>query len=209
MEKKTLKQRIVDASVVLFQQDGYHNVTVDRIVEHIGASKGGFYHNFKSKDALLYEIHDVFISYVIRQSQEAYDKYDTPISRLCALMQTLTHVFDLYQEHITVFYEESRSLSAEYSAIIHDKRSHYRKILQTVIEEGQQTGDFRAELPATIVTMAIVGMINWTYKWFKQSGPLTMEEITKVFSDMVLHAIVTEQAMEEAIQFMIKDKPAI
>ncbi len=103
MVKKTLKQRIVDASVVLFQQDGYHNVTVDRIVEYIGASKGGFYHNFKSKDELLYEIHDVFISYVIKQSQDAYDKYDTPITRLCAMLQTLTQVFDMYQAHITVF----------------------------------------------------------------------------------------------------------
>ncbi|MEB2302746.1 TetR/AcrR family transcriptional regulator [Lysinibacillus xylanilyticus] len=209
MVKKTLKQRIVDASVVLFQQDGYHNVTVDRIVEYIGASKGGFYHNFKSKDELLYEIHDVFISYVIKQSQEAYDKYDTPITRLCAMLQTLTQVFDMYQAHITVFYEESHSLAEEYSEIIHKKRDQYRDILQKVIEEGQQTKDFRTELPCTIVTMAIVGMINWTYKWFKQSGPLTMEEITEVFTDMILRAIVTEQAMDEAVQFMVKGKPGV
>lgn len=203
MVKKTLKQRIVDASVVLFQQDGYHNVTVDRIVEYIGASKGGFYHNFKSKDELLYEIHDVFISYVIKQSQDAYDKYDTPITRLCAMLQTLTQVFDMYQAHITVFYEESRSLQRNIVKLF-IKKDQYRDILQKVIGEGQQTKDFRTELPCTIVTMAIVGMINWTYKWYKQTGPLTMEEITEVFTDMVLRAIVTEQAMEEAKQFMVK-----
>ncbi|MGN4126828.1 TetR/AcrR family transcriptional regulator [Lysinibacillus sphaericus] len=208
MVKKTLKQRIVDASVVLFQQDGYHSVTVDRIVEYIGASKGGFYHNFKSKDELLYEIHDVFISYVIKQSQEAYDQYNTPITRLCAMVHTLSQVFDVYQAHIIVFYEESRSLSEEYSELIHKKRDQYRDILQKVIAEGQATNDFRSELPCTIVTMAIVGMINWTYKWFKQTGPLTMEEITEVFTDMILRAIVTEQAMEEAIQFMVEVKPA-
>lgn len=208
MVKKTLKQRIVEASLTLFQQDGFHGVTVDRIVEYIGASKGGFYHNFKSKDELLYEIHDVFISYVIKKSQEAYDQYDTPITRLCAMLQTLTQVFDMYQAHITVFYEESRSLSAEYNELIHKKRDQYRDILQKVIAEGQQTKDFRSELPCTIVTMAIVGMINWTYKWFKQSGPLTMEEITKVFTDMVLRSIVTDQAREEAAQFMLTMKPA-
>ncbi len=208
MVKKTLKQRIVDASLVLFQQDGYHSVTVDRIVEYIGASKGGFYHNFKSKDELLYEIHDVFISYVIKQSQEAYDQYNTPITRLCAMVQTLTQVFDVYQAHITVFYEESRSLPEEYSVLIHKKRDQYRDILQRVIAEGQETKDFRSELPCTIVTMAIVGMINWTYKWFKQTGPLTMEEITEVFTDMILRAIVTEQALEEAIQFMVMVRPA-
>ncbi len=73
-----------------------------------------------------------------------------------------------------------------------------------MIAEGQEKKVFRTELPCTIVTMAIVGMINWTYKWFKQSGPLTMVQITDVFTDMVLRAIVTEQAMEEAKQFMIK-----
>lgn len=137
MVKKTLKQRIVDASLVLFQQDGYHSVTVDRIVEYIGASKGGFYHNFKSKDELLYEIHDVFISYVIKQSQEAYDQYNTPITRLCAMVQTLSQVFDVYQAHITVFYEESRSLPEEYSVLIHKKNVtnigiFYKRLLQKV-----------------------------------------------------------------------------
>lgn len=209
MVKKTLKQRIVEASVILFQQDGYHGVTVDRIVEYIGASKGGFYHNFKSKDELLYEIHNVFISYVIQQSQQAYDQYDTPITRLCAMVQTLTEVFDVYQAHITVFYEESGSLPEAYSERIHKKRNQYRRILQKVIVEGQQTNDFRSELPSTIVTMAIVGMINWTYKWYKQTGPLTMEEITEVFTDMILRSIVTEQAREEATQFMLTMKPAL
>lgn len=205
MVKKTLKQRIVDASVVLFQQDGYHNVTVDRIVEYIGASKGGFYHNFKSKDELLYEIHDVFISYVIKQSQDAYDKYDTPITRLCAMLQTLTQVFDMYQAHITVFFmRKAVHFQRNIVKLFIKKRDQYRDILQKVIGEGQQTKDFRTELPCTIVTMAIVGMINWTYKWYKQTGPLTMEEITEVFTDMVLRAIVTEQAMEEAKQFMVK-----
>jgi len=52
-------------------------------------------------------------------------------------------------------------------------------------------------------------MINWTYMWFKQTGPLTMEEITEVFTDMILRAIVTEQAMEEATQFMVQNKPAV
>ncbi|CAM5415649.1 TetR family transcriptional regulator OS=Lysinibacillus sphaericus OX=1421 GN=LS41612_20600 PE=4 SV=1 [Lysinibacillus sphaericus] len=34
-----------------------------------------------------------------------------------------------------------------------------------------------------------------------------MEEITEVFTDMILRAIVTDQAMEEATQFMVKMKP--
>lgn len=80
MHKKPLKQRILESSLLLFQEKGYHGVTVDQIVEQAGTSKGGFYHNFKSKDELLYEIHDVFISYVIEKAQESYNLNATPIT---------------------------------------------------------------------------------------------------------------------------------
>ena len=42
--KQTVKQRIIETSLDLFQQKGYHGVSVDEIVETAGTSKGGFYH---------------------------------------------------------------------------------------------------------------------------------------------------------------------
>lgn len=201
MTKTTLKQRILDNAILLFQQNGYHRVTVDQIVEETGTSKGGFYHNYQSKDELLYQIHDIFISYVIKKAQEAYDDCETPVSRLCAILYSFTKVFDLYKSHITVFYQESMYVPNEYKDIINEKRDQYRIILEKVIQEGQQTGDFRKEVPANISTMAIIGMVNWTYKWFNQQGPMAMEQITEVFTDMVLHALTTERGLEEARAF--------
>lgn len=198
MKKKTLKERILETAIHLFQQFGYHGVTVDKIVAEAGTSKGGFYHNYKSKDELLYEIHDVFISYVIEKAERSYIENDTPVSKLSAILHSFIKVFDMYKPYITVFYEESAYLNEEYKHIINQKRDRYRKLLERVIVEGQESGDFRKELPANIVTMAIIGMINWTYKWFKQDGPLTMEEITGVFKDLILHSIVTEKGYDEA-----------
>lgn len=196
--KKSVKERILETSIHLFQQHGYHGVTVEKIVTEAGTSKGGFYHNYKSKDELLYEIHDVFISYVIEKAELSYVENNTPVSRLSAILHSFIKVFDMYKPYITVFYEESAYLNEEFKHVINEKRDRYRKLLQKVIEEGQESGDFRKELPANIVTMAIIGMINWTYKWFKQDGPLSMEEITAVFKDLILHSIVTEKGLEEA-----------
>ncbi|MDQ0214686.1 AcrR family transcriptional regulator [Oikeobacillus pervagus] len=196
MNKKTLKERIVETSLILFEEKGYHGVSVDQIVKEAGASKGGFYHNFKSKDELLYHIHDVFISYVIDKAQEAYDQYDTPISRLCAIIHSFTKVFDLYKFHITVFYQESTYLAGEFEAVINEKRDRYRRIILQVIEEGQQSGDFR-DVSAEISTMAFIGMINWSYKWFNKEGKFTIEEIADIFIDLILHSLITEKGLEE------------
>lgn len=196
MKKLSLKERIIETALILFEKNGYHGVTVDQIVSESGSSKGGFYHNFKSKDELLYHIHDVFITYVLNKAREAYDNFDTPVSRLCAIIQSFTKVFELYKPHITVFYQESTYLTGEFDQLINEKRDDYRKLIIQVIQEGQETGDFRSEVPAEIATMAIIGMVNWTYKWFNKKGPLTIETIAGIFNDMLLHSLLTEEGLE-------------
>lgn len=198
MHKKSLRQRIVESSLLLFQENGYHGVTVDQIVEHAGTSKGGFYHNFKSKDELLYEIHDVFISYVIEKAQETYNQNGTPVTRLSGILQSFMKVFDMYKPYITVFYEESAYLQEAYKTVINDKRDQYRQLIESVIKEGQDNGDFRKEIPSNIATLSIIGMINWTYKWYKSDGPLSMEQITEVFKDLIFHSLTTEKGFKEA-----------
>ncbi|MEH7125498.1 TetR/AcrR family transcriptional regulator [Bacillus sp. JJ1773] len=209
MKKLPLKERIVETALVLFEKHGYHGVTVGQIVDECGTSKGGFYHNFKSKDELLYHIHDIFISYVLDKAREAYDNFDTPVSRLCAIIQSFTKVFDLYKPHITVFYQESTYLVGDFYQEINEKRDEYRKLIVHVIKEGQKSGDFRSEVPAEISTMSIIGMINWTYKWFSKEGPLSIDEIALVFNDLILHSLLTEKGMkDDAVKtYLLKSQP--
>ncbi len=208
MKKATLKERIIATALLLFEKNGYHGVTVDQIVEESGSSKGGFYHNFKSKDELLYYIHDVFISYVLDKAREAYDNFDTPVSRLCAIIDSFTKVFDLYKPHLTVFYQESTYLKGEFYQKVNEKRDQYRKIILQVIREGQENGDFRLEVPAEISTMSIIGMVNWTYKWFNQEGPLSIESIARIFNDLIVHSLITEKGLEnhEVQKYFLKNE---
>ncbi|WP_046174968.1 TetR/AcrR family transcriptional regulator [Domibacillus indicus] len=206
MKKKPVKERIIETALIMFETHGYHGVTVDQIVDKCGTSKGGFYHNFRSKDELLYHIHDVFISYLLNKAKESYDKETDPVSRMCGIITSFTTIFDLYKPHITVFYQESTYLKGDFEKQINEKRDQYRQLLLQIIREGQESGDFRQEVPAQISTMAIMGMINWMYKWFKKEGELSLEEIARIFNDMMLHSLLTEEAMEagKGDKFLLK-----
>lgn len=207
--EKSLKDRIIDTAIDLFEKHGYHGVTVDRIVAESNTSKGGFYHNFKSKDELLYDIHDLFISYVLQKANEAYENYTTPTERLCAIIQSFTKVFDMYKPHITVFYQENTYLKEEYEQKINEKRDLYKQIIFKVIEEGIESGVFRKELPREIIGMSIIGMVNWTYKWFNPNGPMTIDEIAAVFIDLILHSLLTEEAKFDPVvqPYLLVNKP--
>lgn len=198
MRKLTVKERVVEAALDLFQEKGYHGVSVEELVEHAETSKGGFYHHFKSKDDLLYEIHDIFISYVLNETKWASEQYDSAIDQLDALMRTFMNVFNIYQRHITVFYNESVYLLPNHEEAITKKRTAYRKLLEQILINGQRQQVFRQELSITITAMLIIGTVNWTYKWYKQDGELTMQDITTYFNDVILRGVMTEAGYREA-----------
>ncbi|TQK63744.1 TetR family transcriptional regulator [Brevibacillus sp. AG162] len=196
MVEKSIRERIIETSMRLFEANGYHKVTVDQIVKDSGTSKGGFYHNFKSKDELLYIIHDQFITYVLEKAEEAYEKWDTPTERLQAIVKSFVMMIDLYRSQVTIFYQESLFLAPEYYTDIETKRDRYKKIMFTVISDGIESGEFRPELPVPIVSMAIFGMVNWIYKWYQKSGTYSIEQIADIYADMVLHSVLKSESME-------------
>ncbi|MFS0916395.1 TetR/AcrR family transcriptional regulator [Brevibacillus sp. 179-C 1.1 NHS] len=196
MVEKSIRERIIETSMRLFEANGYHKVTVDQIVKESGTSKGGFYHNFKSKDELLYIIHDQFITYVLEKAEEAYENWDTPTERLQAIVKSFVMMIDLYRSQVTIFYQESLFLAPEYYTDIETKRDRYKKIMFTVISDGIESGEFRPELPVPIVSMAIFGMVNWIYKWYQKSGTYSIEQIADIYADMVLHSVLKSESKE-------------
>ncbi|KWW21107.1 MULTISPECIES: TetR/AcrR family transcriptional regulator [Peribacillus] len=188
-----LKEKIIEKSLTLFEQHGYHGVSVNEIVKACGTSKGGFYHHFSSKDELLFVIHDYFISYVLTNAQEAISASTHPAEKMKKIIQSFVKVFDLYQPHISVFYQESIYLKPPYVEAIMKKRKMYKEIIFSVIEEGIEKGVFRSELPVEITGMSILGMVNWSYKWYKRDGGKTIDEIGEIYIDLILHALLTDK----------------
>lgn len=180
----------------MFEQFGFHGVTVKQIVEAVGTSKGGFYHHFSSKDELLFVIHDTFISHILEKAMNASTTYHSPTTRLRKIIKDFVNVFDIYKPHLSVFYQESIYLKPRYEQLVKDKRTQFKQIIKQAIQDGIESGEFRKDLSADITTMAILGMVNWMYKWYKNSGPNTIDEIGDIYIDLILHAVLEQRYLE-------------
>ena len=58
-KKEAKKERIIEKSMELFEENGYHATKVEEITKALGISKGNFYTYFNSKEEVLYEILDI------------------------------------------------------------------------------------------------------------------------------------------------------
>jgi len=185
-----LRDQIVETALVLFYKKGYHGVSINEIVKEANTSKGGFYHHFSSKEELLFVIHDIFITYALEKTKAAEQLHENPIEKLKAIVKAHIKVFDLYKPHLTVFYQESNYLRKEDRQIIKQKRDTFKRIILDVIQLGKDKKIFREEISTEITTMAILGMVNWVYQWYRKDGLYTIEEIGNYYVDFILAGVV-------------------
>ncbi len=190
-----LRKKIVHSALLLFEKHGFHGVTVKQIVEDVGTSKGGFYHHFTTKDELLFVIHDTFITYVLEKANNANETFNSPTKKIQAIIKDFVKVFDLYKPHISVFYQETIYLKPQYEQLIKKKRDQFKQIIIQAISEGKACGEFREDLSVEITSMAILGMVNWTYKWYQPSGPKSIEDIGEAFNHFILHGLLQVETL--------------
>ena len=99
-------------------------------------------------------------------------------------MTDLVTLQETHPGHLKIFFEHYRELPEPVRTTIADKREHYRQLLIQTLRDGVTAGDFRGIDPE-FTAMAVLGMCNWTYQWFRPGGTLTAEQIAERFWSML------------------------
>lgn len=167
---------------------------METLAEQVGIRKASLYYYFPSKDALLVEMHQEMIDLLLDSQQRRLDEAaHDPGEMLLAMMTDLVSLMETHPGHLRVFFEHYRELPEPVRKEIADKRERYRQMLVGVLDEGVAEGDFF--IPDTRLTaLAVLGICNWTYQWFRPGGPHTAAEVAGYFYETLLGGIDTRRA---------------
>ncbi len=61
--------------------------------------------------------------------------------------------------------------------------------IEKLLTEGRKNGEFREDFDVSIVAFGILGMMNWSYQWYKPDGEKSDTEIAETFVNMVIKGI--------------------
>ena len=73
------------------------------------------------------------------------------------------------------------------------RRRRYERVFRRLIEEGISVGVFRQQ-NAKVATLAILGAVNWTVKWYRSEGQQTADEIGDEFADLLVRGLRVSDA---------------
>lgn len=93
--KTGTKSKILDTAQSLMLKNGFHGVTVDKLIAAAGISKGSFFYHFRSKDDLPAALLERFIEHQGEQLQHALN---TPRSDTQSPLEYALEVVDLTVE---------------------------------------------------------------------------------------------------------------
>jgi AcrR family transcriptional regulator len=164
------KRKIYEAAKYLFSNYGIEKVSVDSIVERADVAKGSFYVHFKSKDALIAS----FLSDYVKNMDFNYRAYleSFPKDSMASviLMGLIDKIVDIIANQIgydsmRLLYEVNISKTIDTSVLLDYNRDLY-KLLNLVLEQGIQQGEFKSNISPEILSkhfvMALRGL---TYEW--------------------------------------------
>lgn len=185
-----MKDKIVEQSVLLFEKEGFSHTSIQDIVDELGVTKGTFYYYFSSKEQLLMEIQDDYITNLLRrQEQIIHSDQMTPKDKLIGVIRLLVTDITENGPSARVYFRELRHLADENIEKIKQKRAQFRLNLEDVIRKGKDIGEFRKDLRVDMVTFGILGMTNWSYNWYQPAGEVPPEELITTYANVILTGI--------------------
>ncbi|CAH2714213.1 HTH-type transcriptional repressor KstR2 [Neobacillus rhizosphaerae] len=185
-----MKEKITEQSIRLFEKKGFSETSIQDIVDSLSVTKGTFYYYFSSKEELLMDIHLGYIDELLLQQNRIFnDAMKTCKEKLFEIVYMLLSDIKQRGSAAKIFFRELKNLSPERLAIIDPKRDQFRLNIEGLIKAGMEKGEFRPDLNAPIITFGILGITNWSYKWFNPSGSCSDMEVAEIFVEMILKGI--------------------
>lgn len=171
------KQKIYETAMPMFMEKGYDNVSINDICRKMDLTKGAFYAHFKSKDQLVVEMilsvdthyrEDIFPSLAVLETVEA------KIRTFCRLV--LRHMQNLGKPLLKTAYSIQIGHNAKVAGFMTDRRELY-DIVEELIIEGREKGEFRADMTAVALRqVAIHNIRGLIYNWCLPGSDFDLEE---------------------------------
>lgn len=187
----TRKRRaeVLDATARVFNEKGYEATTIQDIADELGILKGSVYYYITSKEDLLFEVLEDVHSAALEAVHQAVAVDGDPLQKIRAFVETLSRFNAENQIRMGILLHDFRSLNEPRRKLIVRERDLYDQMLRKLIQDGQKQQIICPDIDPKITTLAVMGMINTIYQWYRPAGKLRPGYIGSAYADLVVKAL--------------------
>jgi AcrR family transcriptional regulator len=185
---------IRDAAARLFADRGYAAASIAEIAAACGVSKALLYHYYRDKEHLLHDIAESYVERLQAIVEEVSCEALSPAARMRQLITRFMHEYEHSAARHRVLVQDVKYLSrAHRSRIVARQRGVVDGFAQVIGELAPAAAGSALRKP---LTMILFGMMNWTFTWFSDRGPLRYDDLAPVVADLFLGGLSRLHAVD-------------
>ena len=190
------RQEILRAAARLFQQQGYDATSMNDVAAALKLSKGGLYHHFQSKDEILFHIMSHAMEITEARVINVVRRIDA--SSVAGVEERLRTLIKLHiqvvlspeDREITVMLHENHPLPPNLRRQINARKKDYLHFVEHLVADVQRKRNSKSSVTPRAAALALVGMVNWIYQWYKPDGPLSGDALVQQYTEIFFHGAV-------------------
>lgn len=155
--KTSVRDKILNAAETLFAKRGVDGATIDEIVATAQVARGSFYYNFDSKDAVVIAIARRDFLPLAEKLTVKLAAGDSPV-RLLRELLVASCKWHVTHTHLAKVLLLSSVGQVAPEAVDSQHSRSFRKLAAAILQEGQQVGEIRGDLPAEALAEIMAGI---------------------------------------------------
>lgn len=183
------RDKIIHASIALFNEQGERNVTTNHIAAHLGISPGNLYYHFRNKEDIIYSIYEEYARKLVLDTIPTVSADEKPLDTIISYMDAVFHAiskFRFFYTNLPVLLDKNPAL-----------REKYVEVQQAI---GARVEDMMLSLRAHNIILfddneladlvSILRLVNTFWVSFYQTQRVNAEIDASVFYEGVLKILV-------------------
>ena len=178
MKISKTKAEIIKKATDLFYKHGFVKASIRDIVKAVGITNSTVYIHFENKDEILYYIIEDIGSALLKEIRVGIDAHNDPVECLREMVFKQVCLIKKKRREIKIYMEEQYQLPTVLRKRALKQHRQIYSLYYSMLCKIKEKGLIR-DIDETVMTFAIFAMMNWSYRWFKDKGRLSIEEVAE------------------------------
>lgn len=188
------QEKILQESMRLFLERGYHGTSIDDITRAAGITKGALYWHFKNKEELLTRIVEEFEKRFLNNLILAVGEVKGGVLDKFEKYIHFNSAFAYYNRELCVSFETlAAELVGAHDRIEPEFRRIYKKyqaFLSDMIMQGKKEGVFKEDLDTNLSALTIMAFHHGVlFQWSMNRDVINGEIFVKTFRKIMLYGL--------------------
>lgn len=185
---------VLRGAVTSIARYGYHGMSMRDLAKTTGKSLASFYHLFRSKQDILFEIQSQAFEQLVATAELALAEVGDPRGRLQIFVLNHVRYFAEQPDVMRVLVHEAAALPRPHRTQIRALKQRYfeiaRDVVRTVLERDSGSSGAVDALELERITYCIFGMLNWIYGWYEPARHGSPEQLARTIQHLALRGTV-------------------